>query len=43
VKLKHWIFVGFVLVGILFVVHIATQHGGISGFTSGLGLPGMRG
>jgi hypothetical protein len=42
-KIKHWILVGFVVVGGLYVLHIVTHHGGVSGFTGGLGLPGMRG
>lgn len=37
-KLKHWIGLGFLAVGVLFVWHVATSHGGVSGFRSGLGL-----
>lgn len=37
-RLKHWVFIGFVLVGLLYVVHMFTSHGGMTGFTSGLGL-----
>lgn len=36
-KLKHWVFVAFVVIGVLFVWHIATSHGGVAGFKAGLG------
>lgn len=39
-RLKHWVLIGFVLVGLLYVVHMFTSHGGMTGFTSGLGLGG---
>lgn len=37
-KLKHWIFLGFVAIGGLYLAHVYFQHGGVSGFRSGLGL-----
>lgn len=37
-KLKHWVFVLFALVGALYVVHIYTSHGGMTAFRSGLKL-----
>lgn len=42
-KVKHWIFLLLVLVGGLFVFHIITSHGGVSGFKSGLGLNRIAG
>jgi hypothetical protein len=35
-KAKHWLGIALVLVGGLYVLHIWTQHGGVSGFKSGL-------
>jgi hypothetical protein len=40
-RLKHWIGLGFVIVGILFVWHIYSSHGGVGGFKSGLGIQGV--
>lgn len=42
-KLKHWVFLAFTLIGILFVTHflLAKNHGGGS-FMNGIGLSGMR-
>lgn len=39
-KLRHWVFLSFILIGILYVVHMYTSHGGVTGFRSGLGLGG---
>lgn len=38
VKLKHWLFVAFVIIGVLFLWHNYSQHGGVAGVKSGLGL-----
>jgi hypothetical protein len=40
VKLKHWIFVTLVLVGALFLWHNYSQHGGVGGIKTGLGIGG---
>lgn len=37
-KVKHWIILLLVLIGGIYVFHIVTQHGGVAGFKSGLGL-----
>lgn len=37
-KVKHWLFLGFVVIGLLYVFHIYSSHGGVSGFKSGLGV-----
>lgn len=37
-KLKHWIFLALLLIGGLYMWHNYSQHGGVSGFKSGLGL-----
>lgn len=39
-KLKHWVGVAFIVVGVLFTLHLFMSHGGISGFKSGIGLGG---
>lgn len=36
-KLKHWVFLAFVIVGALFVFHQMTGHGGFAGVRSGIG------
>lgn len=38
-KVRHWIFVGLALVGVVFLVHNYMSHGGVSGVKQGLGLP----
>jgi len=38
VKLKHYLIIALILVGGLYVFHILRQHGGVSGFKSGLGV-----
>lgn len=35
-KLKHWVGIAFFLIGALYVVHVYTGHGGLTGFRSGL-------
>lgn len=35
-KAKHYLMIALGVVGLLYVAHIMTQHGGISGFKSGL-------
>lgn len=35
-KLKHWVFLAFVGIGVLYVLHIYTGHGGMTGFRNGL-------
>lgn len=37
-KVKHWIMIIFCVVGLLYVAHILTAHGGVSGLKSGLGM-----
>lgn len=37
-KMKHWVFIGFVVIGGLYIFHTFTMHGGVGGFRSGLGL-----
>ena len=37
-KLKHWVFLAFVVIGGLFVWHVYSGHGGVSGFKQGIGL-----
>jgi hypothetical protein len=38
VKLKHYLIIALIAVGGLYVWHIYSQHGGVSGFKSGLGV-----
>jgi hypothetical protein len=38
VKLKHWVFLAFVVIGLLYVWHTYSAHGGVSGFKQGLGV-----
>jgi hypothetical protein len=38
VKLKHWVFMALFLVGALFVWHNYSQHGGVAGVKSGIGI-----
>jgi hypothetical protein len=40
VKLKHVVFFSLFLVGALFVWHNYSQHGGVAGVKSGIGLGG---
>ena len=40
-KLKHWVAIGLIGVGALFVLHIAMSHGGFTGFKAGLGIGRM--
>jgi hypothetical protein len=37
-KMKHWVFLLFAILGALFVFHVYSQHGGIAGVKSGVGL-----
>ena len=39
-KLKHWVIVGLVLVGGLYLFHNYIGHGGVNGVKSGLGFGG---
>lgn len=39
-KLKHYVALAFLAIGVLYVLHIAMNHGGVSGFKSGLGVRG---
>lgn len=41
-KLKHWVFLGFIVIGVLYVAHIVMGHGGMPGFTAGLGFGAGR-
>jgi hypothetical protein len=36
-RLKHWVLVGFIAVGVLYFAHMVMSHGGMQGFTAGLG------
>lgn len=42
-RLKHWVLVGFIVIGVLYVAHIFMNHGGMGGLTAGLGLGGNVG
>lgn len=42
-RLRHWVVLGFIAVGVLFIFHLFTSHGGTQGFISGLGLGGSSG
>jgi hypothetical protein len=37
-KIKHWIFLILALIGLVFVWHIYSSHGGTAGFKQGLGI-----
>jgi hypothetical protein len=37
-KVKHWIVIGFAVVGIAVVLHVYMQHGGVSGLKSAVGM-----
>lgn len=37
-KLRHWVFVAIFAVGALYLFHNYSQHGGMAGVRSGLGL-----
>lgn len=37
-RLKHWLFLAIFVIGALYVWHIYSQHGGVGGFKSGLGV-----
>lgn len=37
-KVKHWLFLALILIGALYLFHNYSQHGGIAGVKSGLGL-----
>lgn len=37
-KLKHWVFLALIIVGGLYLFHNYTQHGGVAGVKSGLGI-----
>jgi hypothetical protein len=37
-KLKHWVFFALIVVGALFLWHNYSQHGGIAGVKSGIGI-----
>jgi hypothetical protein len=37
-KVKHWLFLILALIGLLFVWHVYSGHGGSSGFKQGLGI-----
>lgn len=39
-KLKHWVGIAFLLVGVLFIGHLVMSHGGVAGFKQGIGLGG---
>lgn len=40
-RLKHWVGLGFAVVGLLFLIHVFTAHQGQSAFLSGIGLGGL--
>lgn len=37
-KLKHWVIIGLVAIGALYLWHNYSMHGGTTGLKSGLGL-----
>ena len=37
-KLKHWVFLALIAVGALFLWHNYSQHGGVAGVKSGIGI-----
>lgn len=37
-KLKHWLIMGLVVIGGLYVGHVYFSHGGFMGFREGIGL-----
>jgi hypothetical protein len=39
-KLKHWVFIGLALIGVLYIAHNYMSHGGVNGVKSGLGFGG---
>jgi hypothetical protein len=42
-KLKHWVFIGLVAVGALYLLHNYQSHGGVAGVKQGIGLSGFGG
>lgn len=36
--MKHYLILALIIVGGLYVFHIYTQHGGVGGFKTGLGI-----
>lgn len=40
-KLKHWVFIGLVAVGALYLAHNYMSHGGVQGVKQGIGLGGF--
>ena len=41
-KVKHWIVLGVLLIGALFILHNFQSHGGVSGVKHGLGFGGYQ-
>lgn len=41
-KVKHWIVLGVLLIGGLFILHNYQSHGGVTGIKSGLGFGGYN-
>lgn len=39
-KLKHWVFLGLVAIGALYLWHNYSSHGGVAGVKQGLGFGG---
>ena len=37
-KLKHWLFLAIFAIGALYIWHNYSQHGGVSGLKTGVGL-----
>lgn len=37
-KTKHWILIIFAVIGLLYVAHIMSAHGGVAGLKTGLGI-----
>lgn len=37
-RLKHWLILALIAVGALYAFHIYSQHGGVAGFKTGLGV-----
>jgi hypothetical protein len=37
-KLKHWFVLALIVIALLYIWHVYSSHGGVSGFTNGLGV-----
>jgi hypothetical protein len=37
-KFRHWIIIALIIIALLYIWHIYSSHGGVSGFKNGLGV-----